>query len=191
MNRPRPFGWIITVILAAGCLLAAMLVGEPVWLPSLAVVAGLALAVAAGVGMVHWIGSIWVSLLGDYRRAMANSERVALLDRIARMDTEQVEFAKRYVPRIEMATGDAGPALFLRVVNDTIPLEFVKQFLNEGEDEWLCPVRRYSEGSLERKWAEEFTAWAIWMGYAAEAGGNRPARWIARGRAMKALGLIQ
>lgn len=191
MNRPRPFGWISAATLAAACLLAAMLVGEPVWLPVVALVAGLALAVAAGVGMVEWIVSRWVELLRAYRQATSISERVALLKEITRMDAEQMEFAKRYVPRLEMAAGDAGPAMFLRVVNDTIPLEFVRMFIEEGEEDWLCPVRQYSEGSLERKWAEGFTSWCIWMGYAAEAGGNRPARWIARGRAMKALGLIQ
>jgi len=189
MRNPNAIGWVLSALTSAGLLLASLLVGEPIWLPVFTLIAGLILAVAAGVGMVDWIAWKWLGWLADYRRSTMVSERVALLERIARMDEQQLDFAKRYVPRIEMASGDAGPALFLRVVNDTIPMDFVREFLAEGDAEWLCPVRRYSEGSVERKWSEAFTEWAIWMGYAAEAGGNRPARWIARERAMRALGL--
>jgi hypothetical protein len=189
MRSPTAIGWILSASAAAGLLLTAALAGEPVWLPVLALIVGLALAVATVVGCIDWIITRWLGWVADYRRATAVSERVALLERIARMDEQQLEFAKRYVPRIEMASGDAGPALFLRVVNDTIPMDFVRELLAEGDAEFLCPVRRYGEGSVERKWAEEFTTWCIWMGYAAEAGGNRPARWIAYERALRALGL--
>ena len=189
MKNSSAFGWISSTILSAGLLLVGLLVGDPVWLSGLATIGGIAFAVAAGVGLIDWIACKWLSLLMDYRRSSAVSERVALLDRISRMDEQQLDFAKRYVPRIEMASGDAGPALFLRVINDTIPLDFVREFIAAGDSEHLCPIRVYSDGSLERKWAEAFTSWTIWMGYAAEADGNRPARWIRREVAMIALGL--
>ena len=190
MTKASPAGWVILCVLAAAFLLAAAIAPGPAWVAPLCLVTGLACAVAAGVLMVHWIASLWIGLLYNYRVAESKSERVALLTQLARMDQQQIDFANRYVPRLEMAAGDAGPAVFLRVEGgSSIPMDFIHAFIDEGQDEWMCPVRRYSEGSIQRTWAEQFVTWCIWMGYAAEAGGNRPARWIARDRALTALGI--
>lgn len=189
MAARQAIGWVSAAGLAAACLLWAETGGGVVWVTLAVWMLGLAMAVAAAVGMVDWVAGLAIRRLVELRRALTVTERVVLLERISRMDAEQLEFARQYAPRVEMASGDAGPALFLRVIGDTIPMNFVEAFLDESDEQFLKPVRDFSEGSIERRWAEAFTAWCVWMGYAAEAGGNRPARWIERERALRALGL--
>lgn len=189
MAARQAVGWISAAGLSAACLLWAETGRGEAWLTLATWVLGLALGVAAVIGMVDWMAGLLTQRLLELRRALSVSERVALLDKISRMDAEQLEFARRYVPRVEMASGDAGPALFLRVIGDAIPMDFVEAFLEGSDEQFLKPVREFGDGSIERRWAEAFTAWCVWMGYAAEAGGNRPARWIARDRALRALGL--
>lgn len=181
-----------TVVLALGAGLANVLSRQPraaEWVTGWLELATLVLAIAAGLSLAEWSSDRWVERVRAYRQALAISERAALLERISRMDAVQIEFAKHYTPVIELSAAEDGPVMWLRVAAGTIPMAFIEEFIGASEGNFLCPIRRFAEGTPEREWAERFTSWAIWQGWASEAAGNRPARWVDQARALHAMGL--
>ena len=146
-------------------------------------------AIAGVVQFAGWLGERIASIQIQLARAAATTERVALLDKISRMTADQLEYAKAYVPVIEVISSSDGPVYLLRVSGGTVPLTFAAQFLGADTGEYLQPLRSFSDGSHERAWADSLTAWAIMQGWAAESQGNRPARWIDRDKALRSIGL--
>lgn len=161
---------------------------EPVRL--VASLMGILLLIAAAIATVNLLTYESNQRLAEYRRAMAISERVALVDKISHLTKDQLGMIDKYIPMVEVISGDAGPVFMLRVFGaENIPYSFVTEFLAQGDINYLAAIRNWAEGSREREWAQHLTEHAIFSGWAVSAAGNRPARWIARNRAIKALGL--
>lgn len=189
MGDVKLFSPLAQAMAAALALVLRRQAHGPDWWLALLEMIGLVLGVGAALSLGEWIVDRSVRAVYHLRQAMAITERVALLEQISRMDREQIEYAKTYVPVLELVAGDLGPVQWLRVLDGAVPMSFVEEFVGLSQDGYLCPVRRYSEGSSERGWAEKFTRWAVQMGWADEAGGNRPAKWIDQQRALHAIGL--
>ena len=74
-----------------------------------------------------------------------------------------------------MATAE-GLQYFIRGTD--ITFDFLEEFLENSNGMYLCPVRRWSEGTIGRVQARELTDYFKHLGWAIEGTGNNPARWV-------------
>lgn len=157
-------------------------------------------AVAEG---VNWLLVVVSARAEDFRRlAMINpmTETLRLMSNLS--ETAQVELSMHFatigVDYIGMPTND-GPMFHFPVNGHRITAEFISEFLTRADDRHLPAVRQWSQGSIERIWADALTSWFIAHKYALPAIGNKPAmwHWMDQGRvsmhiaALKAFGLFE
>jgi len=110
---------------------------------------------------------------------------------IEHMRPEAIQMVLAMWPMVSIFPGSNGPEFSLEIGGAKIPYVWIDQFLRMGDGEYLCPVRMWSDGSREREWANLLTNWMVMMGFAAEARGMRPARWIERTRGLAAIGILE
>lgn len=191
IEYPKLGNAILLGLLAILCLVLAWKQGEwPEWLKLFLALAGIFLLIMALWAALNTISFESNRRLEERQRALAITERVALLDKIRQMRPDQIQAMDKYVSTIEIIAGDAGPIYTLRLPSGpAAPLEFIQELIEAGDDQFLGAIRNYSEGSAEREWAERFTGFAIFNGWAAPAAGPYPARWIDKNKCLHALGL--
>ena len=192
MDYPRLATPIICALISTLALsLAWKESGWPDWVRIVLVgIGGLMLFVAA-VTLINWIVANFNERLLEYHTAMAHTERTAMLDTISHMSAEQVAILNQYVPVVEILAGLPGPIYRLVTPTGTVPQTFIDEFLIRSTDEYLAPIRSWSDGSNERQWAENFTQFLIVMGNARQASGPHPAAWVDKNGALKSIGIIK
>jgi hypothetical protein len=191
MDYPRLREPIVMLLAAAICLILAWEQERwPDWVRIILVVAGVVLLAAAGLELVDWVWYAYNARLGELMAARAQTERAALVEVISRMTPEQISVMSSFAPVVEVLTGlSGGPIYQLRTQTGLVPLGFVEEFLSRAEPGFLAPVRSWGEGTTARRYAEEFTGFMCYLGFAEAAAGSRPARWIDEAGAMAAIGI--
>lgn len=106
------------------------------------------------------------------------------------LDSDQLAAMGRYTATIETIPGTGMIPLQVLVVGDRrIFYDFVDEFLQAGGREHLPPIRRYGEGSNKRLDAEALTTLFVANGFAEQANGNLPARWLDRAGGLRSIGI--
>lgn len=190
MNYPKLYEPILLSLMAAFILVLAWRQEKwPEWLRATLVVIGLVFLLWAVFTSIDVIVYRANKRLMERRLALARTERVVLIEAIRHLTDQQIGILSQYTPIFELiGGGDHGPLMYLRTMDGNVPVRFIERFLELGGEEYLCPVRQWSEGSREREWAEAFTRFSIAMGWASRGAGPYPAKWISMDRAYKALG---
>lgn len=191
MDYPKLGTAVFLGLVAILCLALAWKQDDwPEWLKLFLACAGIFLLIMALWAALNTISFQNNQRLEERQRAMAITERVALLEKIRQLRPDQMAALDKYVSTIEIIAGDAGPIYTLRLpAGPAAPLNFIQDLIDAGDELHLGAIRNYSEGSMEREWAERFTGFAIFNGWAAPAAGPYPAKWIDRQRCLHALGL--
>lgn len=191
IDYPRLGTAILLGLLACLCLVLSWKQdGWPEWLKLFLALAGIFLLVMALWAALNTISFQSNQRLEERQRALAITERVAVLEKIRQMRPDQVQALDKYISTIEIIAGDAGPIYTLRLpAGPAAPMAFIEELIDAGDELHLGAVRNYTEGSMEREWAERFTGFAIFNGWCAPAAGPYAARWIDKGRCLHALGL--
>lgn len=190
MDYPKLSVPIILILLAVLSLMLAWKEASwPDWARGLLVIAGLVLIVAGALELVNWIAWNYTARLTEYREAVSMTERVKLLEKIANMTPDQISVISKYAPVVEIMTGaESGPIFALKTHTGNVPWSFVEEFIQHGSQSNMAPIRGWSEGTAGRRYAEDFTGFMIYLGYAEESHGNQSARWVDYHGAMKAIG---
>lgn len=191
IDYPRLSTPILLGLLAILCLAVAWKQDDwPEWVKVALAAAGIFLLLWALITAIDTIQFKANARLKEQRQAMAITERVMVLDKLRQMRPDQLLAMDKYISTIEILAGDAGPIYTVRLpVGSAAPLDFIVELIDAGDEGHLGAVRNYAEGSKERDWAERFTNFAIYNGWAAAAAGPYPARWVDRGKCYHALGL--
>ena len=121
--------------------------------------------------------------------AKSRTEEVRKLELIASMNKDQFELLRQNVLVIRVILSNLGKVKIYQWQFQEIPDHFVIDFIDASEGDYLCPVRRYPEGSAERDWAIALTDMLVTYEYAAPAKGNRPAKWADHQSALEFLEL--
>ena len=152
---------------------------------------------------VGWRGGVWAVCIGALYYAVigtldAVTDRIVFLRRrlndietytvearkmeiLSHLTDKQIEFFKANALIIRVIMGNDGLVKYLQWMDNLISFNFIYQFLERSDDDFLPPVRQWPEGSNERDWAQAFTALLVNYGWAEPAAGNRPARWTRDG----------
>jgi hypothetical protein len=190
MDYPKLSTPILLGLLAILCLALAWKQEEwPEWLRLCLVAAGMFLLFWTLVTTLNTIHFASNKRYDEYQRSAAITERVAVLEKLRQLSPEQLKALDRYVPVIGIIAGDEGPAYMLHLPTQNVPMTFVRELLGLSDEEYMAPIRTYGEGTKEREWAQGFTGYAIFNGWATPASGPYSARWINRERCLKAIGL--
>jgi hypothetical protein len=191
IDYPKLSTPILLGLLAILCLVMSWKQDDwPGWVKTLLALAGIFLLVWALITAVDTIQFKANARLREQRQAMAITERVAVLEKIRQMRPDQINALDKYVSTIEIIAGDAGPIYTVRLpTGPAAPLSFIEELIDRGDADHLGPIRNYSEGSAERDWAERFTGFCVFNGWAAPASGPYAARWIDKAKCLHALGL--
>jgi hypothetical protein len=95
------------------------------------------------------------------------------------MTESQLAVIGRLRPEMEMVPGNGTDPLYTLVLPAArVPWDFVEDWVHQCSDSALVPVRRWSEGSKRREYAEALTAHMIDGGYASQPAGNEPSHWV-------------
>lgn len=115
----------------------------------------------------------------DQAQALARTQAERELAETLRwMTDEQLNAFGRHRVGIEVVSGTGGPIYTLVLPFCRIPFDFVETFMTHGSQSHLAAVRRWSEGSKPREYAEALTKYFIEDGYADYDGGNQAAYWL-------------
>lgn len=152
---------------------------------------------------VGWRGAVWTIVIGALYKAILGTwdsiaERLVYLRRrmndietytvdirkmeiLSHLTDKQIEWFQANTMIIRVIMGQEGIVKYLQWANNLVPFTFIDEFLSMGEGDYLCPIRRYPEGSHERDWSTALTAMFVNYEWAEPASGNRPARWTENG----------
>ena len=183
-----PHLWITAIysIAAAGSWLYSMSVSDSLT-RSFFFVVGLILAGMGFASFVHWLGAAHAIVLRDTNEARSMTEKVKMAEAISRMAPDQIRALTLFVPSILVTAGEAGPLFDLDLEDGKVPMRFVKEFFAQGNRQYMAPVRIYSDGTDERKWAQQITAYMVLLGVAKPAEGKYSAKWTNYDGAMYSL----
>lgn len=109
--------------------------------------------------------------------AQSRTEEVRKLELISGMTKDQFEFLRQNILVIRVILSNLGKVKIYQWQFQEIPDHFVIEFIRAGDGDYLCPIRRYPEGSAERDWAIALTDMLVTYDFASIAKGNRSARW--------------
>ena len=183
MKRPRL--WVTMMLMVAAALAwtasgltrdrASQLLVEAVFFVLLggALWSGLALLVYSVIG---WRRG-WVDAETAEGLARVEAER-KLAETLRWMTDEQLNAFGRHRVGIEVVPGTGGPLYTLVLPFCRVPFDFLETFMTHGTSTHLAPVRRWSEGSKPREYAEALTKYFIDDGFASYEGGNHSAFWL-------------
>jgi hypothetical protein len=160
---------------------------------------------------VGWRGAVWMVCLGalfyaiigtmdtvierilQYQRRVADVEahtaEVRKLEIIASMTAEQIQFILANSLVFSVLVGSDETLYTLRWMGEEIPFTFIEDFMESGDGNFLYPVGRYSDGTNERRWAQALTNLVVSKGWAEEARGRYPARWVNYDEACRRFGV--
>lgn len=175
----------------------------PVWVRL--ALSGLALVCTAGalVEAINFVSFILSARVEEWRRVAQITPLTETLRLMANLsEAAQVElslhFATIGVNYIGIAHQE-GPLFSFQAGGHRIGADFISEFLTRADDRFLPAVRQWSQGSIERMWADALTNWLITHKYALPAAGPNPAAWVwvnqgresMRRRALIAFGLLE
>lgn len=114
------------------------------------------------------------------RDALAITPASKLAEAIANLEPWQMDALRRYAVEIDsIISPDAYPSYTIRAPHDQrVPLEFAAEFMELTEYPQLPAIRRWSDGSRERAWAQGLTDLLVMHGWATQAVGNQSARLV-------------
>lgn len=144
---------------------------------------------AAAVNGIDFLLFKWSLRVRLFYEAKATTERVRVIQLLGALNDEQLKALGAGAVEVNVLGGSPGPLFTLTVGEGKIPYSFIREFLSQGDDTYLCPVGLYSEGTKRREWAQWLTAYFIMFGFAERASGNRSARWANKGAALAYIGL--
>jgi hypothetical protein len=141
------------------------------WISYSLLVIGVVQLVTAFVVLMVWMRD---QLIRQAQAKIDSQDRTLLLAREARqMNDRQIEF----VARARSFGRDLGLDGGTYLHGTDAPLWFVQEFLSYSHNRLLCPVRKWSEGTDERNWAQQITAVLIEFGFATVSSGPYASRW--------------
>jgi len=101
-------------------------------------------------------------------------QRARLCDRVRGLTDEQVKIViENGILGVSFRLFDDEPL----VHPTSVPYWFLYEFIGKSDEMFLCQIRNYSEGTNQRKWAQELTRLFVSRGEATLAHGNEQARW--------------
>lgn len=190
MTEPSLGRAILFSILAAVCFAVVRYLKPPEAWSFLLTTLGMIFVGAALFYSLDWLMMHIGEWREAWRRADAVSERVRILDYLSHLTPMQLEALNQYVPVVNILGGTPAPVFQLKTPGGDIPWTFITDtFLPQCNDVYLAPVSSWSEGSHDRIYAEALTRYFITLGFAGEAIGNKPAKWLNKDAAMKWIGL--
>lgn len=191
LDQPRMYRWVLMAILAAVCAEIARR-QDPYGFRGLFLICAFIFGFAAALLATDWL----LHKLADQARiAMelrARTERVLLIEQIARLNDNQLDYMRWITPQALAIPGHPGPTLmYLRVGGADIPYDFIEKFFDLSDDTYLTPVSTWSDGTKQREWAQLLTNHLILTGMASKSAGNRSAKWIDKSAAYSHVGMQQ
>lgn len=188
IDQPKMGVWIAFAIFASitGWLAMFMFQSPVSLLPGLT---SAIMTIAALVNCLDWM--LWkvTQRVRALYEARSMTEQVQVIRAMAVLNSEQIRLLESSTPVIGVLAGAPSPVRFLRIGGIELTFQFIEEFLRLGDDAYLCPVSTWSEGSKHREHAQVLTNYMLTMGFADNAKGNRPARWINKPGALKWMGL--
>lgn len=147
----------------------------------LAAILFLALAIVAA---AMWV-QFHLAVVDEQRaKAAAYSERVRFALALSGLNPEQLAGISKYMPAYEVISGTGGPVYLWRCIGgDLIDQDFLREYVNRGDDDYLYPVRNLDE--TDREMAMRFISDAAQRGWCELPAGNRPARWLKKDEALR------
>jgi hypothetical protein len=162
--------------IVGGILLVAAYYVPQQWLSGVALGVGAVTLSVSAATVWAWVATVRADL---YRDRLDAEDRALLMAHAARgMTAQQIDYAvgaRHIAIDVELAAG-MGVERYLRGTD--IPLWFARYFLRRSYNYTACPVRTWTDGTQERRWAQQLTAMLINGGYLLPyGGGNQAARW--------------
>lgn len=120
-------------------------------------------------------------------KAAAENGTVAVLDKlneynagIRAMDSDQLRYAQKLRPTLKIIPGFHTPPIKVLILEDGTEAgwDFVCEFFELSQGDYVIERRRWSEGSAWHIWADKLTLSLIRNGYAVDAIGNHSAKWV-------------
>ena len=188
MSNPKLSEAILWALLAALAFTGARFGDRwPDWVRSVLVFSGVIFLIGSILAAINWLSYVVVVRAERARIAFATTERVLMLERISSLSTDQARLVETGRLLIEVLPGSPGPAYTLRYGAARIPYGFIYDFLDRSGDDYLAPIRLWSEGTHEREYAEALTRFFCVCGYASPAAGSRSAAWIDKRAALASI----
>lgn len=116
--------------------------------------------------------------------------QTALVDKVLQLSPEQRKMIMSYQAVITVIAGMGRASRELTVCGVTKKWEVAEEFLDQCTETRLAPVRWWGDGSDVQIMGRAITKHVVDCGYAAEAVGNQPARWIDRDSGLRSIGII-
>ncbi len=158
----------------------------PVWFKAILVIVGILTGAAAIVEGVNFLSYALTQRVTELRHLATITPTMEALRVMGKMSPQaQVELAMHFnLLGIDYQAwiGEEGPQFTFQTGGYKIPYEFIEAFFNLSSDSYLPPVRQWSDGSIEHKWADALTAFIVQRHYAIPAKGNKPAAWLYEGK---------
>jgi hypothetical protein len=101
-----------------------------------------------------------------------------LAETLRYMTDEQLNAFGRHRVGMEIIPGTGGPIYTLILPFARVPFDFIETFVSHSTQTHLAAVRRWSEGSNARGYADALTKYFIDDGYADYDPGNQAAYWL-------------
>ena len=150
------------------------------------------IAVAAVLGLfgviklLDWVADRQVEYAMAIADIRSTTPQVRALEAVSNLTPSQQELLLSRVVNMRYLTSPNSPAVRAIVCapsvaspdGELVPAEFAQEFIHDMSREYFPAVRRWSEGSHERRYAEALTKLLYIQGWAEEARGNAPARII-------------
>lgn len=98
---------------------------------------------------------------------------------ISGLSPEALELVRGFsVPHFRAFPGARGHKPDVFIGNTMVSYEFAERMLNNSDGVKLQPIRSYSDGSIERRQAQELTEYFQRLGWVTQAQGNNSALWV-------------
>lgn len=154
----------------------------PLWFKFILVAIGVITAAGAIVEGVNWIAYVTAQRVDEIKRLATLTPAMEALRIMGKMSSQaQVELAMHFnLLGVDYRAwlGEAGPLFSFQTGGYNIPYDFIENFFSLSNDSYLPPVRQWSDGSIEHKWADALTAFIVQRHFAIPAKGNKPAAWL-------------
>jgi hypothetical protein len=187
-NAPRMMNWIALALLAVICWWSA----DNLFEPPINLIPGLfafVFALAGAVSCTDWMLYKVSQRVRSIYDSRAVTERVKLIQALSVLNDNQLKALENTSVQVSVMGGQPGPIYSLKVGSENITFDFVREFINMGDDDYLCPVSLWAEGSKKREWAQALTAYFISFGFATRHNGNKAAKWTNKPGALAWIGM--
>lgn len=154
----------------------------PLWFKFILVAIGIITAAGAIVEGINWVSYVASQRVAEIRHLSTITPVIEVVRLMTKMSPQaQVEIAMHFnLLGIDYRAwiGENGPQFVFQTGGYNIPYDFIENFFSLSSDSYLPPVRQWSDGSIEHKWADALTAFIVQRHFAIPAKGNKPAAWL-------------